>query len=82
MKKALLVSFLIVLAAVSFGVVTYDLQKVIIVPENPGYSRGYDLARSRNGSLYYSCEEVKTYFKVNKDAYVAYTTLLPMERYN
>lgn len=78
MKKALLVSFLIVLAAVSFGVVTYDLQKVIIVPEKPQGTLEVTIWLDRdNGSLYYSGEEVKTYFKVNKDAYVAIYDITP-----
>lgn len=55
MKKALLVSFLIVMAVVSFGVVTYDLQKVIIVPEKPQGTLEVTIWLDRdNGSLYYS----------------------------
>ena len=78
MKKALLVSFLIVMAVVSFGVVTYDLQKVIIVPEKPQGTLEVTIWLDRdNGSLYYSGEEVKTYFKVNKDAYVAIYDITP-----
>lgn len=78
MKKTLFVILTLVLTVAAFGVVTYDLQKVIIVPEKPQGDLEVSIWLDRdNGSLYYSGEEVKTYFKVNKDAYVAIYDITP-----
>ncbi len=72
MKKVLLVSIALVIAVAAFGIVSYDLQKVIIVPEKPQGSLEVSIWLDRdNGSLYYSGEEVKVFFKTNKDAYIA-----------
>ncbi|HPQ91497.1 MAG TPA: S-layer protein, partial [Mesotoga prima] len=71
MKKTILVFLSLFLAISLFGIVSYDLQKVIIVPEEPQGGLEVSIWLDRDiGSLYYSGEEVKTYFKVNKDAYV------------
>jgi len=78
MKKTILVILFFFLAISVFGVVTYDVQKVIIVPEQPQGGLEVSIWLDRdNGSLYYSGEEVKTYFKVNKDAYVAIYDITP-----
>ncbi len=78
MKKTIFVILFFFLAISVFGVVTYDVQKVIIVPEQPQGGLEVSIWLDRdNGSLYYSGEEVKTYFKVNKDAYVAIYDITP-----
>ncbi|MDD3461740.1 MAG: DUF4384 domain-containing protein, partial [Mesotoga sp.] len=78
MKKTILVILSFFLAVSLFGIVTYDMQKVIIVPEQPQGGLEVSIWLDRdNGSLYYSGEEVKTYFKVNKDAYIAIYDITP-----
>jgi hypothetical protein len=77
-KKIILVFLSLFLAISLFGIVSYDLQKVIIVPEEPQGGLEVSIWLDRDiGSLYYSGEEVKTYFKVNKDAYVAIYDITP-----
>jgi hypothetical protein len=77
-KKVLLVSIALVIAVAAFGIVSYDLQKVIIVPEKPQGSLEVSIWLDRdNGSLYYSGEEVKVFFKTNKDAYIAIYDITP-----
>ncbi|RLL87160.1 PEGA domain-containing protein [Mesotoga sp. BH458_6_3_2_1] len=78
MKKTIFVILFFFLAISVFGVVTYDVQKVIIVPEQPQGGLEVSIWLDRdNGSLYYSGEEVKTYFQVSKDAYVAIYDITP-----
>jgi len=76
-RKVLIAGILIfVFAAIGFAV-NYDIQKVIIVPVPESELQVSIWLDKDPGAVYKKGEEVKVYFKVNKDAYVAIYDIMP-----
>lgn len=78
MSRKLLITGILVFIFAAIGLaINYDIQKVIIVPM-PGSELQVSIWLNKNpGSVYQKGEEVKVYFKVNKNAYVAIYDIMP-----
>jgi len=76
-RKVLIAGILVfIFAAIGFAV-NYDIQKVIIVPVPESELQVSIWLDKDPGAVYKKGEEVKVYFKVNKDAYVAIYDIMP-----
>lgn len=77
MKRVVVLLFAVLIATLALADVNYNPMKVIITPV-PGSQLEAEIWIDREaGSLYRTGEEVKVFFRVNKDAYVAIYDIMP-----